>query len=98
MAADIAVFTIMSGKAEDNRRLARMSLKLLLVKREKEPYADQWALPGGFLRKGETLYETAGRELYEETGTRRSYLELCDVFSKPGRDPGAGYSPRRLWQ
>ncbi len=87
VAADIAVFTIMPGKVEDNRRLARMNLKLLLVKRKEEPYADRWALPGGFLRKGETLYETAKRELYEETGTKRSCLELCDVFSKPGRDP-----------
>lgn len=87
VAADIAVFSIMQEKSEDCRRLAEKNLKLLLVKREMEPYMDHWALPGGFLRKGETLYEAARRELSEETGTKRSYLELCDVFSKPGRDP-----------
>lgn len=87
VAADIAVFSVMQKEAVDHRKLAEKELKILLVKRKQEPYMDQWALPGGFLRKDETLYEAARRELFEETGTRRSYLELCDVFSSPDRDP-----------
>lgn len=39
------------------------------------------------MKKGETIYETARRELKEETGTDKAYLELCQVFSDSGRDP-----------
>lgn len=89
VAADIAVFTIMQDAEErDNyRKLPEKKLKLLMIRRGKPPYKDMWALPGGFLKKGETIYETARRELLEETGTKQAYLELCDVFSEPDRDP-----------
>ena len=65
VAADIAVFSIMQKESVDHRKLAEKVLKILLVKRKQEPYMDQWALPGGFLRKDETLYEAARRELFE---------------------------------
>lgn len=65
--------------------------KLLLVKRKNEPYKDQWALPGGFFEpdKGETLEETAVRELYEETGYSipAEFLSSTGTYSTPGRDP-----------
>lgn len=89
VAADMAVFTIMQDDTQpDNyRRLPEKKLKLLLIKRGGSPYKDMWALPGGFLKKGETIYETARRELKEETGADHAYLELCNVFSEHGRDP-----------
>ena len=54
--------------------------KLLLQKR-----ADNgcWADHGGGVELGETLEETAGRELFEETGLRANRLELIGVFSGP---------------
>ena len=34
-----------------------------------------WALPGGKQEPGEELYETATREIWEETGVRAFHLE-----------------------
>ena len=89
IAADIAVFSIGSRKIEgsDYRKLPVKTLRLLLIRRAEQPFQGEWALPGGFMQKGETIQETARRELTEETGTDKAYLELCDVFSDSGRDP-----------
>ncbi len=62
-------------------------LKILLVKRKKEPFKDSWALPGGFLEDEERLEEGAKRELREETGLVVSKLEQLHTFGTPGRDP-----------
>lgn len=52
--------------------------KFLLIKRGKEPYTGHWSLPGGSQEAGETLEETAKRELKEETD-----LTVADLkFSK----------------
>lgn len=42
--------------------------RVLLVKRGKPPRAGQWSLPGGAQLLGETLAESAKREVREETG------------------------------
>jgi len=73
---DIVIFT-----------LREASLQVLLVKRGVPPFAGQHAIPGGFLREGESLEEAALRELYEETGVRTVYLEQLYTFGDPGRDP-----------
>lgn len=73
---DIFIFTI---KNDD--------LQVLLVKRKMAPYKDQWAIPGGFVRKEESLKDAARRELEEETGLKEVYLEQLYTFGKPKRDP-----------
>jgi 8-oxo-dGTP diphosphatase len=63
------------------------SLKVMLVERDLEPYSGMWAIPGGFVREGETLTEAATRELREETGITDVFLEQLYTFGDPGRDP-----------
>lgn len=62
-------------------------LKVLLIERDREPFAGRWALPGGFVEPDETLEQAALRELAEETGVSRVYLEQLYSFGDPGRDP-----------
>ena len=62
-------------------------LKVLLIQRELAPYRGKWALPGGFVHVDETLDEAARRELEEETGITRLYLEQLYTFGDLERDP-----------
>lgn len=88
VATDIVAFAVMQDGEQSNiRKLANRELKLLLVKRSQFPYKGAWALPGGFLRPGETIEETAKRELLEETGVENPFLHLAGVYSEAGRDP-----------
>ena len=63
------------------------SKEILLIKRAREPFKGQWALPGGFVDKDESLERAALRELEEETGIGRVRLEQFGAFGDPGRDP-----------
>lgn len=63
------------------------SLNVLLVKRGIDPFKGKWALPGGFLRMNETIYQCAQRELTEETNFREVYMEEFGVYSDVHRDP-----------
>lgn len=62
-------------------------LNVVLIERDLEPFAGKWALPGGFVREGETLEEAARRELVEEAGISEVYLEQLYTFGDKGRDP-----------
>jgi ADP-ribose pyrophosphatase YjhB (NUDIX family) len=42
--------------------------RLLWVQRNLQPRRGLWAIPGGYLERGETLAEGAARELHEEAG------------------------------
>lgn len=63
------------------------ALRVLLIQRKREPFAHRWALPGGFVRMDESLDTAARRELVEETGVHKLYLEQLYTFGEPTRDP-----------
>jgi 8-oxo-dGTP diphosphatase len=60
---------------------------VVLIRRGTEPFAGQWALPGGFVELGETVEEAAAREAAEETGLAVEVGRLIGVYSEPERDP-----------
>ena len=62
-------------------------LQVLLIKRKAKPYADVWAIPGGFVQMDESLEEAAVRELEEETAVSNVYIEQLYTFGDPDRDP-----------
>jgi 8-oxo-dGTP diphosphatase len=62
-------------------------LQVLLIRGAIPPFAGRWALPGEFIRPGESLEAAARRELAEETGVTDLYLEQLYTFGDPDRDP-----------
>ena len=53
--------------------------ELLLIRRGKAPRKGEWSLPGGAQDLGETVHETAIREVHEETGLEIEITGLIDV-------------------
>ena len=76
VAVDVVLFTIQDGQ-----------LKALLVRRSSLPFRGAWSLPGGFVRRDESVDEAAFRELQEETGITTVYLEQLYTFGDLDRDP-----------
>lgn len=54
--------------------------QILLIKRGKEPNKGAWSIPGGRQEAGETVRETAAREVFEETGITIKDITLLDTL------------------
>lgn len=77
MSVDCAVFGFDEGE-----------LKILLIRRDKEPAFDSWSLPGGNIYLDEDLDDAAKRLLRELTGMTNLYLTQIRVFGGINRYPG----------
>ena len=62
-----SIFTVKEG-----------NLKVLLIKRNNEPFKDKWALVGGALYNNETIDNGMKREIIEKTG-----IEDIDLYLDP---------------
>jgi 8-oxo-dGTP diphosphatase len=63
-------------------------IRVLLIRRGREPFAGKWAIPGGFLEMDEPVETAARRELKEETGLEiAGPIEPIGFFADLGRDP-----------
>ena len=69
--------------------VARGTAEVLLIQRAQPPNQGQWTLPGGGQDLGETVFETAVREVYEETGLTVAPRGVVTVVDSIHRD-GAG--------
>lgn len=63
--------------------------EVLLIERGKGPRTGGWSLPGGKQELGETVRETAHREIREETAVEIEITGLLDVVDMVRKD-GAG--------
>ena len=61
--------------------------KVLMVRRKKDPFKSQLALPGGFVNEGETVEDAMKRETMEETSLEVEPIDILGVYSDPERDP-----------
>ena len=86
---DAVVFTVNTVPADSYRKLPEVSLKILLYKREAEPYIDKWCLPGGFLNIDEMPEDNIKRKLLEKSNVENCFLEQLYTFSDIKRDPRA---------
>lgn len=62
-------------------------LKILLIKRNEDPYKDMWALPGELVYPDEDLEDAPFRVLKEATGLTDVFLEQVHTFGKVKRHP-----------
>lgn len=62
-------------------------IKILLFKKQDEPFKGYWMLPSNLMLNKETLEECANATLKEKIGVTNIYKETCDVFSDINRIP-----------
>ncbi|WP_199624876.1 NUDIX hydrolase [Paenibacillus alkalitolerans] len=55
----------------------------ILMQQRKHPHGS-WGIPGGLMELGESVEDTARRELYEETNLKAGNLHLINIYSGSG--------------
>lgn len=75
---DVLIFTIMDGE-----------LKILLAKRDENPFKDTMVFPGGFVQLTESVEDAVKRIIKSKAGVKNLYLEQLYSFGDINRDPRA---------
>lgn len=66
--------------------ILRKENKILLVQEAQEKCYGQWNFPAGHLDDGETIFEGAIREIFEETGCKVKLTKMLPIISSKERD------------
>lgn len=64
----------------------RKENKILLVQEAQEKAYKQWNFPAGKLDDGETIFEGAVREIFEETGCKVKLTKMLPIISSKERN------------
>ena len=56
--------------------------RILLIRRNFEPFAGCWGMPGGKIHAGEHIEDAVEREVFEECGIRAEFQRFCGVLSE----------------
>lgn len=72
------VFTVEKGK-----------VKVLLFRKQEDPFKGYWMLPSNLLMTTETIEECANATIYDFFGLKDIYLKQSNIFSNINRLPGA---------
>lgn len=96
----LAISTVIFALTPDGARTAdapgRPTLWLPLVRRVREPFRGQWALPGGPLAADESLEDAARRNLADTTGLAPEYLEQLYAFGGLNRSSRPEHGSQRV--
>lgn len=76
IATDVVIFTIKNN-----------DLNVLLIQMKKKPFIDMWAMPGGLVNPGESVDDSAKRNLSLKAGVKDIFLEQLYTFGDADRDP-----------
>jgi 8-oxo-dGTP diphosphatase len=70
-------------------------LKVLLIKLK---FVDGWCLPGGYIKRTETLGEAANRIVMERTGIGNLFLQQFKTFGDPDRAQTNGFDEQKCFR
>lgn len=76
LASDVVILTAWEGR-----------LWVVVYQRDQPPAEGHWALPGGFVKVGESLDEAARRLLRDKARLEDVFVEQLYTFGAPARDP-----------
>ncbi|QAA31988.1 NUDIX hydrolase [Clostridium manihotivorum] len=83
---DVIIFTTDDIKEENQRKVPKKGMQILLMKREQYPDKGKWSIPGGFIDIKESLEEGAKKKLKDKAGVEDVYIEQLYTFGDVNRD------------
>ena len=85
---DVVVLTVADLPVNNARSLPDKGVQVMLIKRDAEPFKDEWTLPGGFVNYSTPLIETIYSKLEQKTGAKNLYVEQLYTYGDDiHRDP-----------